>query len=431
MSFLEALGGHLLSFYRSLNRLYFDSLKGRLPTWVAAYLDQGKPESVLNYARMNRFKQDLPRVIRPDLLQTENGRFVATELDAIPGGIGSTALLSSAYTDEDFSVIGGPSGMVDGFSRMIQEKAKQQDPRLAIVVSEESKDYRPEMGFLARVLDRSYFRTDLLTPSELGFTEEGLFVGRRGKEYPIDILYRFFELFDLANVPKAELILYAAKKKKVALTPPPKPQLEEKLAFALYHHPSLKRYWAESLGEETDAFLKEIFPETWILDSRPVPPHTVIPGLLIEGRPIQDFRELAHASQKERHFVAKPSGFSELAWGSHGVSVGHDLSEKEWGEAIDHALHSFYKTPYLLQRFYKARQDRVVYFDKEQGEAIEMLGRTRLSPYYFVQGDQAVLGGVLATVCSLDKKLIHGMVDAVMVPCSVLPCTLAEAKQEN
>ena len=48
-----------------------------------------------------------------------------------------------------------------------------------------------------------------------------------------------------------------------------------------------------------------------------------------------------------------------------------------------------------------------------------MSGRARLSPYYFVSDGQAKLAGILATVCPLDKKLIHGMRDAIMVPCSV------------
>jgi len=43
----------------------------------------------------------------------------------------------------------------------------------------------------------------------------------------------------------------------------------------------------------------------------------------------------------------------------------------------------------------------------------------RLSPYYFVQDEKAELGGVLATICPADKKVIHGMKDAVMAPCAV------------
>jgi len=61
------------------------------------------------------------------------------------------------------------------------------------------------------------------------------------------------------------------------------------------------------------------------------------------------------------------------------------------------------------------------YFDFERAAVVPMPGRVRLCPYYFVEGDgdqaRAVLGGVLATICPADKKIIHGMKDAVLVPC--------------
>lgn len=419
MAVLTELGGHLLSFYRALNRLYFESLKGRAPSWVSAYLDQGKPESVLRYGRMNRFKQDIPGVIRPDLLLTDAGRFVATELDAVPGGIGLTGSLTGAYSEQGYDIVGGASGMVEGFARMIRRLAGRTDPHLAVVVSEESRDYRPEMRWLAGQLNGSFFPTVLCAPQEVGFTEEGLFVRKGDRNLPVDVLYRFFELFDLPNIPKAELILYAAKKKKVVLTPPPKPQLEEKLAFALFHHPGLYGYWRQSLGEASDSFLRRIFPETWVLDPRDVPPHAAVLGLVLDGKPVRDYHELASATQRQRELVIKPSGFSELAWGSRGVSVGHDLSEKDWAEAVHRALEAYPGGPYILQPFYRGRPDRIGYIDFERMKVQEMTGRVRLSPYYFVDGDQAILGGVLATLCGMEKKLLHGMVDAVMVPCAV------------
>lgn len=52
-----------------------------------------------------------------------------------------------------------------------------------------------------------------------------------------------------------------------------------------------------------------------------------------------------------------------------------------------------------------------------------MKGRVRLCPYYFVHGDgdgaRTQLGGVLATICPADKKIIHGMRDAILAPCSI------------
>src|SRR6266487_317864 len=40
---IQELGPSLLAFMRALNRLYYDSVRGSQPRWVADYLDQGKP----------------------------------------------------------------------------------------------------------------------------------------------------------------------------------------------------------------------------------------------------------------------------------------------------------------------------------------------------------------------------------------------------
>ena len=64
-------------------------------------------------------------------------------------------------------------------------------------------------------------------PRAIHFSEEGLFLQEPGGPRRIGLLYRFFELFDLKNIPKAELVMYAAKKGQVAVTPPYKPALEE------------------------------------------------------------------------------------------------------------------------------------------------------------------------------------------------------------
>lgn len=410
--FFQQLGHHLLSFYQAANKLYMDSVQGHQPSWVSEYLDFGKPESIIEYGRMNRFRKDLPGVIRPDLILTEDG-MIATELDSVPGGIGLTLGLSQLPTD--YELIGDINGMRDGFERMIRatHASPLHNPSMAIVVSEESKDYRSEMDYLGKMLNQVGLTTFVIDPSEVIFTEDGLWVN----DVRIDILYRFFELFDLKNIPKSELILYAAKKKQVVLTPPPKPQLEEKLLFALFHHPMLKSFWQNQMGEETVSVLTNIFPKTWILDPRPIPPHAIIPDLFIGDRPVGSFSDLNHVSQKERRFVIKPSGFSEMAWGSRGVLVGHDLSEEAFQKGLEMALDSFYKMPHILQEFHKGRQVETEYMDN--GTPIQMKGRVRLSPYYFVEGDEPILSGILATVCPLDKKLIHGMSDAVMMPCAI------------
>jgi hypothetical protein len=46
-------------------------------------------------------------------------------------------------------------------------------------------------------------------------------------------------------------------------------------------------------------------------------------------------------------------------------------------------------------------------------------GRLRLCPYFFVVGSEVRLAGALATFCPPDKKIIHGMQDAVLLPCRI------------
>ena len=423
LHFFRALGPQLLSFYRALNQLYSESVKGRQPTWVAAYLDQGKPETLVQYSRMKRFRDQLPAVIRPDVIPTEDG-MVITELDSVPGGIGLTACLTQIYANLDphhASLVGGRDGMVRGFGRMLQTIRQQREGCIAILVSEESKDYRPEMSWLAAQLRHDGVPTWCIEPREVMFTEEGLRLRIDGKESPIAVVYRFYELFDLLNIPKAELIQYAGKKDRVSITPPYKPALEEKSAFALLHHPILRPFWEQSLGSDCLQHLRTIMPRTWLLDPAPLPAIATIPDLQIGGHAVAQWTALEGATQKERHFVIKPSGFSELAWGSRGVSIGHDLSQTEWSQALRNALAAFPTTPHILQEFHKGRLFDMDFMDDDRQTMVRMSGRARLSPYYFVSEGQVELAGILATVCPADKKILHGMKDAIMAPCAVRP----------
>jgi hypothetical protein len=422
LDFFHQLGPQLLSFYRALNRLYLDSVRGLQPAWVAGYLDQGKPEGLLTYSRMKRFRDQLPSVIRPDIIPTQDG-MVITELDSVPGGIGMTACLSALYADREagdsLSLVGGSEGMVREFAAMLKNQLAQHTGCVAILISEEAKDYRPEMTWLAARLRAIGLDAYCVEPRHIRFTEEGLRITSEGMDQPIALIYRFYELFDLLNIPKSELVQYAIKKDRVAVTPPYKPALEEKLAFGLLHHPALRPFWEQTLDRDVFLHLTAIMPRTWILDPAPIPPSATIPGLAIGGRAVMNWHDLVTATQKERHFVIKPSGFSELAWGSRGVSVGHDMPQNEWAGAIDKALASFPHTPYILQEFHKGRLYELDYFDPVSGEMNRMSGRARLSPYYFVSGEKTELAGILATICPADKKVIHGMKDAVMVPCAV------------
>jgi hypothetical protein len=398
---IESLGRVLLQFYRAVNLLYRQSAGGRQPEWVARWLDQGKPAGLIEFQRSPAFKNDVPRVIRPDILLTENG-FSITELDSVPGGIGLTAWLNQTYSaisrqPATSNLLGGADGMIRGFESIFGD-AKQ----VHIVVSEEAKTYRPEMEWLAKEVRSAKCEVRSSTFNDFA---DG------------DAVYRFFELFDLANVGSWKKILELAAAKKIRLTPPPKPVFEEKMLFALLWNRNLQNFWRQELGESFLARLKKIIPYTWLVDPAPLPPHAAVPEMNLTG-----WQQLKTLSQKERELILKISGFSEHAWGARGVYLGSDLSQADWSAAVDRAVSSFSTSPFVLQRYEKPRTVDASWFDFDRNEVTPMKGRVRLCPYYFVSGGgdaaRPQLGGVLATINPADKKIIHGMTGAIMAPCS-------------
>ena len=70
---LEQLGHQLFVFQRACNQLYQLSVKGKQPEWISRYLDAGKPKELIEFSRQKGIRDDLPRVIRPDLVLTDEG----------------------------------------------------------------------------------------------------------------------------------------------------------------------------------------------------------------------------------------------------------------------------------------------------------------------------------------------------------------------
>jgi hypothetical protein len=398
---LDSLGRVLLQFYRAVNLLYRKSVEGKQPEWVARWLELGKPAELIELQRTVTLKNETPRVIRPDLLLTEHG-FSVTELDSVPGGIGVTAWLNQTYSQPSVlhppsSVIGGADGMLKGFASIFGDAG-----RIHLVVSEEAATYRPEMEWLAKQLGDMFAVQDA---NFTGFVDD-------------DAVYRFFELFDLANVPNAKRIFDLAAEKRIRLTPPPKPIFEEKMLFALLWNRHLQGFWRQELGESFFQRLLKMTPYTWIVDPSPLPPHAAIPEL-----GLTDWQQLKLLSQKERDLILKVSGFSAHAWGARGVYLGSDLSHADWSAAVDKAIAEFNQSPYVLQRYHHPKLVEAQWYDFSSNQVVPMKGRARLCPYYFVAGEgdsaRAQLGGVLATICPPDKKIIHGMTEAIFAPCSV------------
>jgi len=418
---LKEIGCACLEFYKVAERLYLGSYQGNsllrngelyLP-WVAHYFDQGKPESLIRHGLNKSLKGQVPIVIRPDLLLTENG-WAVTELDCVPGGIGLTAHLYSLY-ETTFPMAGSSEQIINNFYTALKDLTPEvENPMIAIVVYEESGTYRPELDWLAERLRASGKTIVCIDPSELMAGEGGLFLKESGQK--IDSIYRFFDLFNLPNMPNGESVLRAVEERQVKLTPPCKTFQEEKLEFGLFHHYQLRRFWEENLSAEALTVLKKVMPQTWVLDPTPIPANGVLWGPSIKGQPMASWSELRQLTQEQRNFILKISGFHAIAWGARGVTLGSDASKGEWEAAIVLALSMWGRNPYILQDYKKPKGlSHLTYLDN--GELQKVQGRLRLSPYYMIIGNEAHFVGALATICPLDKKIIHGMVDALLLPC--------------
>jgi hypothetical protein len=452
---LEAIGAACLEFHQAMEALYLRSAQGKnllrnkplLAPWVADYLDRGKPPALVAHARDPKNRGTFPPVLRPDLLITDEG-FVLTELDSVPGGIGLTAFLNRLYATGQVSdlppagdaarpgrvkdltysageIIGKSDAMIENFyAALAALRPAVRNPLIALIVSDEATTYRPEMQWLAHQLQLQGKRVFCLKPEDIFPLENSLFFDAEGNPEKIDVLYRFFELFDLENIRTQKFIFEAWQAGEVAIAPPMRHFQEEKLTLALLHHHLLQDYWAEALSGRALKLLRALIPPSWVMDPAPLPPGAVLDGPRAGGRALNDWRDLTQASQKERDLIIKISGYHETAWGARSVVLGSDCSREEWQQGVERAIALAPANLHVLQVYKKPRRLEHAVFERAEANgaapaATVKAGRLRLCPYYFIIDGKARLSGALATFCPPDKKIIHGMQDAALLPCRV------------
>jgi hypothetical protein len=413
VAWLHKLGPMLQLFNSACNDLYQESVSGHQARWIANTIDHGKPEVLVHHSRLPHLLDVCPRVIRPDLIAGNDGMTVV-ELDSVPGGMGITACFEEAYASLKFSGVSGVP-LPQAFASMLRAATPGDASRAIIVISKESAAYMPEMAWLARSLVSFGIQARVAAPEELVFTDKTVVARQSSEEFEATVVYRFFELHDLANIAGADRLLKLDAARHITVVPPFRYQLEEKSWLAIYHEPSLAGWWRDHLGDDVIQVLNATIPRGWVLDPDR-PPANFVPGVTCQADPSWDI--LQGLGRRSRRYVIKPSGFSELAWGSRGVVVGHDIGTEEWNQAARKALGEFGATPHVLQEFHGGAQFQTSFLDHTTGRVVPLRVRVRLTPYYFVTGSGAVMTSVLATGCPLDKKRIHGMSAAVMSSCT-------------
>ena len=405
-----------VSFYRAIDLLYRKSWKDEsvlrneelhVP-WVAEYYDLGKPSWLIDHGRSAEVRSLIPAVLRPDLIPHANG-IALTEWDSVPGGIGLTAQLVSAYE------LSHNTQMIQCFGRALTDAVQGlgvKAPNMVIAVSEEADTYLPEMEWVCEKLRELGVSIEVCSPQELQVSEDTVWF----KNKKVDLIYRFWELFDYENVSIMQDLTRVVEKCGVVVTPPMKHVQEEKLSLALFHHHRLQPFWEETLNSKDLDILGSAIPPSWVLDPKEIPPGAYLDGPKVNGRNLTQWSDLSKASKKDKRLVIKASGFHETAWGSRSVVIGDDVSGVEWSKKISEALNHYPSPIFVIQEFMKPRSFSHPLFS-EEGEVMHELGRVRLSPYFFTFDKKAKWSGTLATFCPSDKKIIHGMKDGSLMPC--------------
>lgn len=420
---LELIGQACFAFQQALETLYLRSREGKpllrnqslRADWVAEILDRGKPADLLEHAASSALKGTFAPILRPDLLWTEEG-WILTELDSVPGGLGLTLYLQKIYESKFHGFGGSYEQFLERFwSTLANSKGKKEKCSVAFVLREEGMTYFPEFEFLAEAIQSRGHRAYAVRAEELIPLGNSLHINIDGSPEKIDLVYRFFELFDLQNMENRGDLLKAVAEQELWVTPSMRPFQEEKLALALFHHHRLTEFWKQEIPGKLYRCLQKLIPRSWILENADLPPGAVWDAPLVGGQAIWDWMQLAEGSQKERQLILKRSGFNPDSWGARSVLLGSDTSREEWRNGLQQALEASGTGPFILQDYHKPKRLPFTIYDDE-GIPRKVDSRVRICPYYFCDGKKVEAGPVLATVCPADKKIIHGMSVASMVP---------------
>ena len=225
-------------------------------------------------------------------------------------------------------------------------------------------------------------------------------------------VYRFFELFDLPNLPRVGELMNAAAEGRVSVTPPFKPYLEEKMWFALFWLQPLREFWRRELGEKYFLKLQKVIPYTWLLDPTPLPQHAVIPRL-----EIHDWREASPVQPERARSLIESEWIFSARLGESRCRARRGLAAQRMAKANRARAGNFRTIAHdSCSVSTKAGSSNSAIGIPKLRELKTMKGRVRLCPYYFVETDKVKMRGALATVAPADKKLLHGMRDAILVP---------------
>ena len=292
----------------------------------------------------------------------------AAELDSVPGGMGFVGAMANAYCELGHR--GRRRRRRDG--RRLRRDARCDGRRTSIRASRSSSPKSPPttatswIGSLPACGPSASSRRTSARRKTIVFTEEALFIRHEdGHEDRIDVIYRNFELFDLLNVPKQELILYAARHNRVKTDAAAEGAARGKVGVRAAASSAARAAVAQGAGRRActrgcaRSFRR---PGSSIRvrcrrKRRSSGLHRQRPAGRMTGC---SWKRSAKASA-----TTSSSRRASASWpGARAACTSPTISPARSGRAaLVEGLAAFERTPYILQRFHKGRRVRVDYFD--------------------------------------------------------------------
>jgi hypothetical protein len=297
------------------------------------------------------------------------------------------------------------------------------NPLIALVVSDEAATYRPEMEWLALQLQLHGQARFACGPRSFPLGS-GLFFDVEGNPEKIDIIYRFFELFDLANIRTAPFFFEAWKAGEVAIAPP----------MRHFRRRNSRSRCSTTTGCRISGPKRSAAARSNSCGSssrRPGSSTRAPAARRGARRPARRRPAVARLARARRRFAegTRPDHQDQRlprdgVGGAQRRARQRLLARRVAVQGLDRALELAPTNLHVLQAYKKPKRvQHPVYRRPETGRRARRRhgggGAPAPVSVLFCRRGRARLSGALATFCPPDKKIIHGMQDAALLPCRV------------
>ena len=299
-------------------------------------------------------------------------------------------------------------------------RPNEANPLVALVVSDEAATYRPEMEWLALQLQLQGKRVFALRPQALFPLGGALFFDSGGNPGEDRRHLPLLRALRPREHPGRAVHLRGLGGRGGRHRPAhaPLPGGEARLR-PLSPSPAARLLGRGPQRADGPTAPDALIPPSWVMDPAPLPPGAVLDGPHAGGRAISRLARprgsLAegagphHQDQRiPRDRLGRPQRDSRQRQLARGMADRPWIGRSSSPRANLHLLQAYRKPSRVRHRVYR-----------DGRRAVETDGRLRLCPYYLVVGGKARLSGALATFCPPDKKIIHGMQDAALLPCRI------------